>query len=170
MSEFSSGTLILRKNKDFFKDIDINDSIIKDISKSWTVLLIKDYYIESEIIPQYLLDISKGCPILQFENFEDGGWMYRILYDGRQVANLAISYEIADKFIFDLIEKSNPEIDDITEYVYFDEEGKREYSLIPENIRNNEDYLKSIEEQFINSNVKEFKLFDFPEKIIDSLS
>lgn len=169
MSEFTSGILLLNKNRKILESSEEKrEFIIKDINKKWIAFFTKDHY-EEKKIPSYIIDISQQCPICYFFNYEDHGWGYRIFFNGEELANLNISYELEFYTILDIAQEKYPHEEDIIEFLCFTEKGKRVYDEVREEIIVSDIYKNSIENQFTNSNVDIFELFDIKEDTLDRL-
>ncbi|GEM_PF-2031776 len=167
MSEFTSGNLLLKKNRNVLERKERNkDFIIKDINEKWTALFTEDYYDDTEI-PNYILDISQQCPVCYFFNYEDHGWGYRIFFNRKELANINISYELEFYTIVEIAQEIYPREEDIIEFLCCTEEGKEVYEQIREEIVTSDIYINSIRDQFANSNADVFTLFEISEDIID---
>lgn len=133
MSEFTSGNLLLSKDRNIIKQCNVSSLILKELNNKWAVFFTEDNYIESEV-PNYIIEVSKECPILYFYNYEDYGWGYRIISKGEEVAKLMINYSLEDDIITEIIQQRYPEIEDIFEFIYDEDEGREAYEKIREEI------------------------------------
>lgn len=168
MSEFTSGNLILAKNRNLVEEYRVEGMKISDLNSKWMVLLTEDVYIESEV-PKYIIDISERTPIMYFFNYEDHGWGYRIFHNGEEVSKLTIDYELGYTMVLEKAEEKYTEEDDIINFLHSSDIGREVYNEIVQEVINSSEYYSVVEKQFSHKNVENFKLFDIDGEDINKL-
>lgn len=104
MSEFTSGHLLLASHKESIRKHAIPGSLIKELDDKWVAYLTRnDNYLEYQEAPYYIYQLSNDAPALNFCNFSDHFWGYRIFSKGKEIAYLRISYEFSEEIIIEVL-------------------------------------------------------------------
>ncbi|ODP27893.1 hypothetical protein PTI45_02712 [Paenibacillus nuruki] len=165
MSEFTIGHLIQRKHSDLLQDV--NPLFIGHLNDEWTLFFMKDTGIYKRI-PESIYDISNTIPVLHFDNAEDHGWSYEIVFKGKSQAKFDYNYEMEDMALYQLALDRYPEEDPV-ELLYTnpDFEGVRQQLL--DELHNSDIYQEQINNLFKECNVEQFSLFEVSAEQIQQL-
>lgn len=155
MSEFTAGSLTLISHKPSVATF--NPTYARDLNDNWFVFMTADTYVNDNL-PDRVREISHAAPVLYFYNFEDQCWGYRIVHQGEEAAHAYVSYELKDSLVGDLAVERYPD-EDIIELLYIDPKERGIYKQLEQEVEASSSYQEALHEQFINSNVEQFRLF-----------
>lgn len=166
MSEFTFGFLVKNEgqNDELVRKI-VNTTYVKELNEDWLVFIEGNWD-----VPQSVLELSREIPVLKFENAEDHGWGFSIFNNGEEITTIEISYELEDKMIMLEVERRHPEIEDMTEFIYFDPKGREIYAQIQKELPNNELFAETVRKQFNLLNTQSFELFQVGQDKINELN
>jgi hypothetical protein len=114
MSEFTSGSLVLNTQREAIKDY--NPSFIETLNDKWSVFFTEGTSV-SETYPSDIVRMTTKVPVLYFYNFEDHGWGFTILHQGRTVSAFDYSYENEEIELQNYVQERFPE-EDALELLY----------------------------------------------------
>lgn len=160
MSEFSVGVLFSQENKHKVENYIKTDDLgfVKDLNEDWAVLLVEDQWLQNPSTVEWLLELSKACPLLYLANAEDHGWEYHIFNEGADVAAAKVDYDLETTLAFAISEEKYPGEDAISilDQLYDELEESGEY-------------VKAIEQNLSRKNVESFRLFDVGSRQVRAL-
>lgn len=154
MSEFTSGNLLLAAHQDAIRKIAVPGSILKVLDETWIAYLTShDDFIDRGEAPSFILQLSALAPVLSFCNFADHCWGHRIFSEGKEVANLTISYEMEEELFIRIFEEKYPDKEIVELYTEYREEIENE-------ITEHQLLEHEADRLFENCNVDAFRLFN----------
>lgn len=109
MSEFTSGTILLAKDREVVRKHAVKGSVIMQLNDKFIAYLTEDNYI-GELVPESIIQLSQEIPLLYFYNFEDHHWGYRLLVQGEEVGDLHIAYEYEEEIAYSIAKKKYPDM------------------------------------------------------------
>jgi len=164
MSDFTCANLILLKDVEIAKKYLEPNSYLIELNKKWVCLLTENDLSYNDVggktFSDDIIALSEEAPVLFFINAEDHGAEYNILHKGKSLGSLSIQH--------DLIPNSAIEI---ASEMHGDEEGFEKWMNAPEEfdklaIEKNREYIS---QNFSDLNLEGFKVFGFPDSVIDEL-
>ena len=167
MSEFTDGILFLKPN---FAEVETaakelsQPYLLREVNQKWGGLFAEDSNVAEPKFKNWLHTLSKQVSLFYFQHPADHGWGYNLYRDGKEVASVWVSYELSYNMAVDLAEIRYPTIPDIhvnLESDIFD-------SLLDE-VRDSQEYVAAINQQYANKNVAEFAIFDTTSETISDL-
>src|SRR5262249_3456853 len=117
-----------------------------------------------------LLAISHHMPLLYFENAEDHGWGYRVFSSGHEVASFHNTYMLDrdEKLFLPLAQTRFPQEEDVL-YLFFGADSDAIREAFFAEVRQTDGYRKRFEQQFENTNVRAFALFEIAPEVLDRI-
>ena len=171
MSEFTTGNLFLSGHTEHVQERMLSNSIsflLEALTNKWSALYLEDDWLNESSSITLMLTLSESVPILNFSDAEDHGWGYRVFAEGGEQARFNDDYYLDHGMVIDLAEARYPDID-VQPFLYLEEEGRRIFNLLLDEVRRSPDYQAAYAKQFENKHVEAFAPFGIDAKTIEVL-
>ena len=171
MSEFTTGNLFLSKYSEQLQKQMVEKPsafLVRPLNQQWSVLYFEDDWLQQTSTISVLLILSKNIPLLNFSDAEDHGWGYRIFADGREQAQFYDDFFLDHGMVIDLAETRYPDID-VQPFLYLEEEGRRIFQQLLQEVRESEQYQAAYAKQFERKHVEAFSYFGVASETIEKL-
>jgi hypothetical protein len=167
MSEFTDGVLFLKSRspeietaaKELHKPY-----LIHEVNQKWGGVFVEEFSVTEPAIRRWLLTTSKQAPLFYFQHPADMGWGYNLLRDGNEVASLWVSYDLSWNMAADLAQTRYPTIRNAHVNLPSDV-----FSGLLDEVKNSEEYIDAINQQYETKNLSEFGIFDISPATITEL-
>lgn len=172
MSEFSSTNIFRSASTSSVRE-DLSKAgaefILRELSGEWSALFLKDEWLQSRKTIELLNSISVITPILHFEHAEDHGWAFRLFNCGQQVAMASVDYQLEYGMAMKLLQSRHLNQEDLTDFLYFTEEGREAYNSTIAEVRSSQLYRQAIAGNLAAKNCAEFACFGLDQSVVSAL-